>query len=366
MRSLTRGPYWFVRPHLLQRPPFAIKNNTNIQLAEKFVEWLVALRFSRSAYQSYRKTALQFCSYLGSRPIQRATHFDVRMFLIEVMKRDLAVEGYNRHLYALRRFFDFLQMGGIVDSVAPRFVFGRPWKKLPPRVLSESQVLSLVSRAKSPRDKAIIELLYATGCRVGELVRMQVEDLDFEKRCVRVVGKGRGRTVFFGRHAERAVRAYLKGRKSGPLFLSEYLQQQGCVSWNGRAWSAYFNDHENGNRQGRITALYLGPKLSRRKAWARFKQIVPASRLLRPLKQRPISTHVVARALQIAAWRACLGRVTTHMIRHSYATHLLRHGADIRQIQDLLGHSSLLTTQIYTKVAPTELEGIYRHCHPRS
>ena len=344
-------------------PP--VTNRTNAALVQDFSEWLVALRFSRSAYQAYSKVALRFCQFLGSQPIQSATHFEVSLFLIEVMKRDLSVEGYNRRLYALRRFFDFLKMGGVVDSVAPRFVFSRPWKRLPPRVLSEAQVINLIRCAKSVRDKAIIEMLYATGCRVGEIVHIQVQDLDFQRQCVRVVGKGSGRTVFFGSHASQSLRAYLASRTSGPLFLSEYLQQKGCVVWNGRAWAGYFNDYSTGKMRRRYRAVYLGPKISYKEALERFRRIVPISRLLSPRKQQPISPHVATRALQLAAWRAGLGRVTAHMIRHSYATHLLNNGADIRHIQELLGHASLSTTQIYTKVVPTQLQAVYQQYHPR-
>jgi site-specific recombinase XerD len=342
-----------------------VKLRTNAELVKKFSEWLVALRFSRNAREAYTRTALQFSAYLANHPIQGVTHFDVSLFLIEVMKRDLSVEGYNRRLYALRRFFDFLKMGGIVDSVAPRFISSRPLKRLPPRVLSESQVLKLIRCAKSLRDKAIIELLYATGCRVGELLRIRVEDLDFQRQCVRVALKGSGRTVFFGNHAREALRAYLGCRTIGPLFLSEYAQQKGHVSWNGKAWAGYFVDYSGGKVRARTRVIYLGPKISYEQAWNRFRQIVPPTKLLRPLKQQPISPPVVNRALQLAARRVGLGRITTHMIRHSYATHLLNNGADIRQIQELLGHVSLLTTQIYTKVAPTQLQAVYRRCHPR-
>jgi integrase/recombinase XerD len=356
-----------IQPELSNhRARFALRRKTNEQLAQKFSEWLIALRFSRTGFLTYTKVATKFCAYLGDRPIQDVSHLDVRLFLMDVMKRDLSVEGFNRHLYALRRFFDFLKMGGVVDSAAPRFVSGRTWKKLPPRVLSETQVASLIACTKSDRDRAIIELLYATGCRAGELVRIRVEDLDFEKRSVRVTGKGNGRTVFFGRKAASAVRRYLGDRTSGPLFLSEYLRQIGCVRWDGRAWIAFFIDHGDPKRKSHKTAVYLGAKVSKKQAWGRFRKIVSPARLQRPLKPQPISTTVVARAIHLAAWKARLGRVTTHMIRHSYATHLLSRGADIRQIQELLGHSSLLTTQIYTRVAPQRLGAVYRQFHPRN
>ena len=364
MHGIHHSPYWSPSVNL-QRPALPIFNKPNLQLAQKFGEWLVALRFSRAIYQSYMKVAYKFCSFLGNRSIQVANHLDVRLFLIEVMKQNLAVEGFNRHLYALRRFFDFLYLGGVVDSVVPRFVVGRHWKRLPPTVLSENQIAAFIRSAKSQRDRAMVELLYATGCRVGELVQIRVEDLDFRRRTVRVVGKGSGRTVFFGKHASVALRAYLHGRTSGALFYSEHPKQKGCVGWNGRGWCAYFIDYGRGKVNAHRTALYLAKAGSYRQAWCLFKRKVSSARLSCPFKQKPISRDVVARAVHVAAWRAGIGRVTPHMVRHSYATHLLDHGADIRQIQELLGHASLLTTQIYTRVAPTELSRIYRRCHPR-
>ena len=364
MRSHLRDSYWLPSASQ-QRPALPILNKTNLQLAQKFGEWLVAMRFSRAIYQAYTKVAFLFCAFLADRPLQSASHMDVRLFLIEVMKQNVAVEGFNRHLYALRRFFDFLYLGGVVDSVVPRFVVGRHWKKLPPKVLSEKQLAAIIRSARSLRDRAVIELLYATGCRAGELVKIRVEEVDFERRTIRVVGKGSARTVFFGKHAAAALRAYLRGRKSGNLFLSEHPRQKGCVGWNGRGWCAYFIDYERGKVHARRTAIYLCKTGSQRRAWNLFERKVPKSRLYCPFKQRPISTHVVRKAVQIAAWRARVGCVTSHMIRHSYATHLLNHGADIRQIQELLGHASLLTTQIYTRVAAKELKEVYRRCHPR-
>ena len=242
---------------------------------------------------------------------------------------------------------------------------GRHWKKLPPKVLSEKQLAAVIRSARSLRDRAVIELLYATGCRAGELIKIRVEEVDFERRSIRVVGKGSARTVFFGKHAAAALRAYLRGRKSGNLFLSEHPRQKGCVGWNGRGWCAYFIDYGRGKVHARRRAVYLCKEGTQQKAWELFNQRIDESRLYCPFKQNPISTHVVRKAVQIAAWRARVGHVTAHMIRHSYATHLLNHGADIRQIQELLGHASLLTTQIYTRVAGKELREVYHQCHPR-
>src|SRR5579871_1496900 len=118
-------------------PPIPIQNPVNAELAQKFSEWLVAQRYSRVARQAYQRVVFRFCAFLGNQSLAAVDHLVVRYFLIEVMKRDLSVDGYNRHLWALRKFFDFLYMGGVVDSVAPRFIRGRRVARRMPRVLGE-------------------------------------------------------------------------------------------------------------------------------------------------------------------------------------------------------------------------------------
>jgi site-specific recombinase XerD len=365
MLHSSRGPYWHPPRVVLQRPPLPIRNRTNAELAEKFSEWVVAQRYARVTQLAYKRVAFRFCNFLGRRCVVSANHLDVRTFLVEAMKRDLSVDGYNRHLWALRRFFDFLFMGGIVDSVAPRFVIGRRHARPLPRVLGESDVNNLIRATTCPRDTAIIELLYSTGCRIGELVRIRVEDIDRTRRTIRVAGKSGERTVFFGSHASTALRRHLDGRKNGPLFQPKHRMQRGCVHWNGKAWVAKWVDHASVLGSPRAHYTFLGTKLSYRKAQLLFQERVPISKLARPTEQRHVCTAVVARVIELASKRAGLGRVTAHMIRHSFATHMLSHGADIRYIQGLMGHSSLQTTQIYTRVVPAELARAHKQFHPR-
>jgi site-specific recombinase XerD len=210
----------------------------------------------------------------------------------------------------------------------------------------------------------MIELLYSTGCRVGELTHIHIEDVDQHKRAIRVESKGKARSVFFGSRAARLIRRHLKGRKSGPLFHPEHKRQVGCISDYKGVWVAHWRDHSQG-QNGRKRCTYLGTRLRLREAWQRFGQLVPKSKLMAPIERRCLTTPMVARVLNRAALRVGLGHVTPHMLRHSFATHLLQQGADIRHIQALLGHTSLITTQIYTQVAPTELAAVHRKCHPR-
>jgi integrase/recombinase XerD len=359
-------PYWYPPTTPLLRSLLPLPNRANSQLAEKFSEWIIAQRFSRAAHQAYTKVAFAFCHFLGDRHVSSATHMDVRYFLIDVMNRNLSVDGYNRHLYALRRFFDFLYMGGVVDSVVPRLIRGRQRMKLVlPRVVATTDIARLVDAAGSVRNKAMVELLYSTGCRVGELVGIRVEDIDLSRRTIRVSGKGKERTVFFGSRAKKLVKAHLGSRKKGPLFQPVEPNQKGCVHQSGNLWTAHWKDYSQGRVHAHKTSTSLGRNLNRRQAWRIFRRKVPQWRLRCEPRKRHLRTTSVARVLLYASQKAGLGRVTPHMIRHSFATHLLHRGADIRHIQELLGHSSLITTQVYTLVAPTDLQAIHRRFHPR-
>jgi len=326
---------------------------------------MVAQRFSRSANQAYMKVAFSFCHYISTRHVSTVDHMDVRYFLIELMKRDLSVDGFNRHLYALRRFFDFLYIGGIVDSVAPRLVRGRTRAPSVPSVVSISDVAVLIKNAGSIRNQTMIELLYSTGCRVGEMVGMRVEDIDYSRRTIRVVGKGKARIVFFGPTAASLLKRHLGRRKKGFVFVPELLKQVGCVACHMNIWRGHYRDYSRGLVHAHATSTYLGLGLTRCMAWRKFRELVPQRKLQCPLQYRSLRTTSVARVLRYAALRAGMARVTPHMLRHSFATHLLNRGADIRHIQGLLGHTSILTTQTYTRVAPVELARVHQKFHPR-
>ena len=282
------------------------------------------------------------------------------------MKRDLSADGANRHLWALRRLFDFLYLGGVVDSVAPRFVRGRSLTQKIPRTLGENKIKRLINATENNRDRAMLELLYATGCRIGELTSMVVEDIDLKQRRIHVTGKGKERTVLFGQAAKHALVRHLENRKTGPVFQFDTNVQKGYVGWNGRGWVGYWRDYQNPEYAEKRTGLYLGGmKMTEQQALTKFRHLVPQSKLQRPMKDRALCTQAVNRVIQKAALKAKLGRVTAHMIRHSFATHLLDHGADIRLIQELLGHSSLVTTQAYARVSKKAIAGAFSKYHPR-
>jgi site-specific recombinase XerD len=285
-----------------------------------------------------------------------------------VSKRDLSADIVRRHIWALRCFFDFLCRGGIVDDVAPRLIRPRPLHRPLPRPLSEENVRRLIRAASNPRDRAIFEVFYATGCRVSELLDIRLTDIDFAKKTIRVFGKGHDRRVVFGESAKRAMVAYLKGRTTGYLFESQHRVQNGCVSWNGTCWAGYWQDYtdKTGHRHTRCMALG-GRDMTKAEAWRKFKKLVPnPSTGHVPRSPHKLTRFRIAEIFKVAAFKAGLGRVTSHQLRHSFATHMIDHGADVRHVQRLLGHASLDTTMHYTNVVSTPVTKVYRYAHPRS
>ncbi len=343
-----------------------LKGFTTWELATHFKEWLGVLRYSRTAQDSYSRAVQKFCVYIGDRPLANVTHHDVRNFLLEITRRDISVQCANRFLNGLRSFFDFLYLGGIVDTVAPRFIRGRAYKAPLPRVIALDKIRRLITAAETPRNQAIIELMYATGCRSGEIVAMRIEDIDFRKRTVVVRGKGSERRVFFGRPAHRALTRYLGSRQKGFVFPTANPIQKGCVSNSCGQWNGYWCDYSRGADLMRPRVKYLGPSgITRAEAERRFKQLVPDLNKGRPDGKRPIGRDTIYRLFRSASHRAGLGRITSHQMRHSFATHMLDNGANVRQIQHLLGHTSLNTTQAYTRVSSVDLAAAYAKYHPR-
>ncbi len=245
-----------------------------------------------------------------------ATTSDVRRFVMELMgPRRYTAVSVRRKLAALRSYFALQKREGRrSDNPAADVPPPKAAKRLP-QVMSEGEVATLLRTRVSGktdfqrlRDAAIMELLYASGIRRAELVGINLSDVDLDRRIMRVIGKGnKQRTVFMNQAAADAIRAYLGVRPRTPdeaLFLSR-----------------------------RKT------RLSHRQAWVVFRDFARLSGLTR--------------------------HVTPHVMRHSFATHLLENGADIMTIKELLGHESLSTTQIYTNVSLEHMRRGYEQAHPR-
>jgi len=340
----------------------------NEELVRRFSEWLVCQRYSRTTREVYNRIAGKFFRFWGRRNFSYVSPLDIHQFLTKSSDRDLSGDVVHRYLWALRSFFDFLCLRGVVDEVAPRLVRSRPARRRLLRALSEANVRRLIDSAKNPRDRAILELFYATGCRLSELVNIRLEHVDFAKGTILVRGKGGDRRVFFGMAAKRKLRDHLKSRKTGYLFESQYPVQKGCVSWNGSCWAGYWLDYNEGSGTPRQRCIALGPaSMGCDRAWAKFRKLVPNPDRGHVRKNpHPLGRSCIAEIFNEAACRSGLGKVTSHTLRHSFATHLLDHGADIRHVQELLGHTSLASTNRYANTASMPISQAYKKFHPRS
>jgi integrase/recombinase XerC len=253
---------------------------------------------------------------LGREPRPRdVDHLLIRAFLARLHRAGLKKSSSARKLAGLRTFFRYLCREGVLERNPARSLLSpRTERRIPPH-LDEAEVGALLEfpadDARQARARAILELLYATGIRCSELVGLDVAELDLDARLVRVVGKGRKqRIVPFGRSAHQAILAYLALRKPA---------------------------------HSRSDALFLNARGGR-------------------LTDRSVR-EILARRLREAALAR---RISPHALRHSFATHLLERGADLRSIQELLGHTSLSTTQRYTHLNARHLLEIYRKTHPRA
>lgn len=298
-------------------------------LLDDFMTHLTAVRrVSPQTAEAYSRDVTQFVDYLGqTRGEEHAWDLVsvdyplLRRYLAHLTRSEYNRTSILRKLSALRALFRYLVAAGKLEhNPAALLQPARTTRRLP-EALSEAEAAEMMALsdehdALGQRNEAIVELLYATGMRVSELAGLDVADLDLERRTARVLGKGnRERVVFFGAPAREAVRRYLQ--------------------------------------QGRTLLL------ARRQGTAEEPALV-LNRYGQRLSVRGIQSVVRNLALQLGA----SARTSPHTLRHSFATHLLDRGADLRAIQELLGHKRLATTQIYTHVSQARLREAYQKAHP--
>jgi site-specific recombinase XerD len=286
---------------------------------------LVRRAVSRNTRHAYGTDCQQFTAWASERELDpgTATVRDLRRYLAVLADRGNTPTTVTRKLAALRALFRVLVEGGLrQDNPAELLHSPRKPRRLP-RVLKPAEVAALLDRipADGPlevRDRALFELAYACGLRAQELVSLRLDSLDFDAETVRVLGKGdKTRLVPVGEHARRALERYLAGARP------------------------------------RLTQADDEPSLFVSKSGRR------------------LSTSDVRRRLQNWARRAASTSPAVidahpHALRHSFATHLLEGGADLRSIQELLGHASISTTQVYTRVQSGRLRSAYARAHPRA
>jgi site-specific recombinase XerD len=369
-----RGPSAISRPAKSGAGGYACRRIfDNSQLIERFGKWLVICGHAENTRVNYTVAARQFAKFLVDKPLTAATKEDVRAFIGSLYTKGLAATTIQARLDALRTLGDCLQLGSQVRASVPRYILRRKLPKHLPKALSEEQIERLFAAATAPRDRAILELLYAAGLRVSELASLRIEDVDLHGRSLTVrCGKGgKDRIALFGRPAARALREYLGERDRGFVFLSEGRQQRGGVSRHHGVWWGFYRDYReppvNGKRiqrQVRLGDYELPTKERARQALDAYlagKRVA----LARPKRDTALCVRQTRRVVADTAKRAGLGRVHPHQLRHSFATHCLNHGMDIRFVQELLGHSSLVATQKYLHLATANLQRVHAQFHPR-
>ncbi len=269
--------------------------------------------------RGYSRDLLDLLAYTGDRPVAEIDNLAIRGFLAHLHEAGASRATVARKLAAVRSFFRFLVEREVIESSPAVLVRTPRQPRRLPRCLHEDEVGRLLDApgAGDPfpqRDRAILELLYSTGIRVSELTGLEIDDLDLAVGLCRVRGKGgRERLVPIGSVAVQALYGYLMSERRRLV------------------------------PHGDTKALFLSRSGKR------------------------LSARSVRRLL--ARYRARTGLpddVSPHTLRHSFATHLLDRGADLRSVQELLGHESLSTTQIYTHVSGERLREVYMHAHPRA
>lgn len=266
----------------------------------------------------------------------------IRGFLAELYRERLSRTSAARKLAAVRAFARYLRREGLIAGDPGGLVATPKVEQKLPRHLEVDEMATLLDspETSSPlglRDKAMLELLYASGLRLSELVGLDLADVNVGGRIVRVLGKGgKERLVPFNASAADALRAYMRVR---PLLEQEALKQREGPPKPVPPWTAT----PERRRTAASSPLFLNFRGGR-------------------LTGRSVHRHL---RRYVAQCRVRYG-VSPHALRHSFATHLLENGADLRAIQELLGHARLSTTQRYTHVSPAHLIDVYRKAHPRA
>ena len=295
---------------------------------EEFLSWMVAEKGrSANTIAAYRRDLDNYCTWLRGHQqnVIDVSHNELVDFVGDRLASAAATSSIARQIAAIRMLHRYLAVEGERPDDPAADLEGVKVPSGIPKPLSETEVVSLLDAVVGGepvqlRDRALLELLYATGARISEAVGLSVGDINVDNRLVRLYGKGgKERIVPFGGTAAAA--------------LGDWFGPSGRVHLAPLQWK----------RRGDAEAVFLnqrGGRLSRQSAWNVVKQY---------------------------GQRAGIeGQLSPHVLRHSCATHLLDHGADLRVVQEMLGHASISTTQVYTRVSQERLWDVYRSAHPRA
>jgi integrase/recombinase XerD len=304
---------------------------------EGFLRYITHERqLSDNSIAAYRRDMEHFFRWLGNRKLEKLRINDFADYIAWLEKRHLAPSSRARHIASLRTFYQYLQLEGIMpDNPAKLLGSAKLWERIP-NILTEEQMRRLLVAPEEAsdklwrRDRAILEFFYATGCRCSELVNLKLQDIhDTEVRgYCHVTGKGnKQRTVPLGNQAIHAFRFWMKEERE--TVLGRRREEN----------LSYFK--KSGEPEAKVPWAFLsfkGYKMRREAMWNLIKKY---------------------------ADRVGVPAISPHTLRHSFATHMLLHDTDLRVVQEMLGHESIVTTQIYTHHNMEHLKKIHAKCHPR-
>ncbi len=290
-------------------------------LIDQFLNYMRIERgVSENTIEAYSRDLKGLAGFIKERAISfEKIDIDLLTNYISYLSKRLSKRSLARNISAIRTFFKFLVLEGVIQENPARFLEVPKVSKTLPSILNEYEIELLLNQPSDStpigiRDRAMIELLYATGVRVSELVHLKITDVDLSGRYIKVRGKG-------------AKERFIPISEKAVSVLKEYID----------------------------------------KARAKFDKKKGSPYLFLNNRGLPFSRQGFWKMLKSYAKKAGIKKkITPHIIRHSFATHLLRNGADLRSIQMMLGHSDISTTQIYTHIDRSYLKEVYNRCHPRA
>jgi len=292
------------------------------ELIDIFLNYLSVERgLSGNTMSSYRQDLSHYMDFLNRRRIDslsKTDKNDIVNFMLDQKDRGLSANSIARRLAAIKVFYRFLVRERILKEDSTSLIDSPKLGKKIPETLSLNEVEALLAQpnarvTQGSRNKAILETIYATGMRVSEVVNLRLDNVNLEAGFLRCIGKGnKERVIPLGKKAIVSIRRYTEASRNKLL---------------GKKVSEY------------LFVSRFGKKISRQSIWKMIKRYARNARIKKPL--RP------------------------HTLRHSFATHLLERGADLRSVQEMLGHANISTTQLYTHINKDRLKSIHREFHPR-